>query len=229
MIDLDFPKESQYTDQFELIKKKGQVKLGPTCSFIWRKDPRHLCFLLSRYKFCSKILSEKKNVLEVGCGDAFGTRLVLQTVNKIHAIDFDPLYVDYAKRQYENENLPITFEELDVVKKAPSYGLFDGIYALDFIEHIHPENENKVLRNIISVLNNDATAVFGLPNITASPYASKESLKGHINLKDAESLKTLLKKHFKEVIIFSMNDEVVHTGFYPMAHYLFAVCFFPNK
>jgi len=21
-----------------------------------------------------------------------------------------------------------------------------------------------------------------------------------------------------------MNDEVVHTGFYPMAHYLFAIC-----
>ena len=23
---------------------------------------------------------------------------------------------------------------------------------------------------------------------------------------------------------FSMNDEVVHTGFYPMAHYFFALC-----
>jgi hypothetical protein len=25
------------------------------------------------------------------------------------------------------------------------------------------------------------------------------------------------------VFVFSMNDEVVHTGFYPMAHYLLAV------
>jgi hypothetical protein len=24
--------------------------------------------------------------------------------------------------------------------------------------------------------------------------------------------------------LFSMNDEVVHTGFAPVAHYLFAVC-----
>jgi hypothetical protein len=24
--------------------------------------------------------------------------------------------------------------------------------------------------------------------------------------------------------MFSMNDEVVHTGFHPMAHYLFALC-----
>jgi hypothetical protein len=24
--------------------------------------------------------------------------------------------------------------------------------------------------------------------------------------------------------LFSMNDETVHTGFYPMAHYLIALC-----
>ena len=37
-------------------------------------------------------------------------------------------------------------------------------------------------------------------------------------------LKSLLSKYFHNVFIFSMNDEVVHTGFYPMAHYLFALC-----
>ena len=34
--------------------------------------------------------------------------------------------------------------------------------------------------------------------------------------------------HFRNVFIFSMNDEVVHTGFYPMAHYLFALCCHPT-
>lgn len=28
---------------------------------------------------------------------------------------------------------------------------------------------------------------------------------------------------FRDVFLFSMNDEVVHTGFTPMAHYLFAI------
>ena len=30
--------------------------------------------------------------------------------------------------------------------------------------------------------------------------------------------------HFHNVFIFSMNDEVVHTGFAPMPHYYFALC-----
>jgi len=32
-----------------------------------------------------------------------------------------------------------------------------------------------------------------------------------------------VSKFFRNIFIFSMNDEVVHTGFHPMAHYLFAI------
>jgi len=50
------------------------------------------------------------------------------------------------------------------------------------------------------------------------------SLAGHINLKSAATLRESLARRFTNVFIFSMNDEVVHTGFTPMAHYLFALC-----
>jgi len=34
----------------------------------------------------------------------------------------------------------------------------------------------------------------------------------------------MLKNYFNNVFLFSMNDEVVHTGFNKMAHYLIAIC-----
>jgi hypothetical protein len=37
-----------------------------------------------------------------------------------------------------------------------------------------------------------------------------------------------MQRYFKHVFMFSMNDEVVHTGFFPMAHYLFALCAEPK-
>jgi hypothetical protein len=37
-------------------------------------------------------------------------------------------------------------------------------------------------------------------------------------------LKRLMLQHFHDVFMFSMNDEVVHTGFHALAHYLFALC-----
>ena len=59
--------------------------------------------------------------------------------------------------------------------------------------------------------------------VSAERHASAASKAGHINLKSAEILRGLLERHFQSVFSFSMNDEVVHTGFAPMAHYLFAM------
>lgn len=38
-----------------------------------------------------------------------------------------------------------------------------------------------------------------------------------------DRLKKLMSDYFYTVFMFGMNDEVVHTGYLPMAHYLFAV------
>ncbi len=217
------PKEKQYAIQFESLREKGNVLMGPTSSHLWRNDPRHLCFLLSRYKFCSKMLSGKKNVLEIGCGDSFGLKLVLQTVEKIHAIDFDPLFLEWSKKVYAQEQLNVSFEQIDIINKIPKNGPFDGVYSLDFIEHIDSKYENKVMENICNVLTKNAICIIGTPNINARKYASKESLEGHINLKNYSTLKNLLQNYFANVMLFSMNDEVVHTGFHPMANYLFAI------
>jgi hypothetical protein len=55
------------------------------------------------------------------------------------------------------------------------------------------------------------------------PYASPLSKEGHVNCKTMPDLKALMQRFFHNVFMFSMNDEVVHTGFYPMAHYLLGV------
>jgi len=37
------------------------------------------------------MLAGKKNVLEIGCADGFGLNMVLQTVDRLHAIDFEKI------------------------------------------------------------------------------------------------------------------------------------------
>ena len=48
-----------------------------------------------------------------------------------------------------------------------------------------------------------------------------------MNCKDGKELQAVMERHFDNVFLFSMNDEVVHTGFTPMAHYLLALCVGP--
>src|SRR5438876_1060178 len=67
-------KEFQYQFLLEL-EKQGLEQLGLMSSYAWSDDPRHLLFILARYKFVAKMFSGMKKVLEVGCADAFGTRI----------------------------------------------------------------------------------------------------------------------------------------------------------
>lgn len=213
--------DTQVRLQFDAYKKNKGVVLGSYTSHIWRSDPKHLLFLLARYKFCSKMLAGKNNVLEVGCGDSFGTGIVLQTVKKVYAVDIEPLIIEDNIRRSEYGKR-CSYGVLDMIASSLD-PKFDGAFALDVIEHIPKSSEEKFMKNVARSLKPGAICVIGTPNITAREYASSGSAASHINLKSGESLRRLAANYFENVIIFSMNDEVVHTGFSPMAHYLFAL------
>ena len=103
-------------------------------------------------------------------------------------------------------------------------GRYDAIYSLDVMEHIHPSNENLYIENLAAALDSNGVLIVGMPSLESQKYASPPSKAGHINCKSGNDLKSVMEKFFYNVFLFSMNDEVVHTGFSPMAHYLFAVC-----
>lgn len=199
----------------------NRIMMGPHTSFQYRNDPKHLCFMLSRYKFCSKLLAGKGAVVEIGCGDAFGTPIVAQVVQRMVAVDWDPRLVLNAKERL-SFLANCTFAQHDIVER-PIDGKFDGIYSVDVIEHIDPAKEAAFMEHCCASMSPDGIFIAGTPNIKAEAYASPSSKLGHINLKDAGALTGLLSKYFKNVFLFSMNDEVVHTGFYHMAHFLFGV------
>lgn len=215
-------RERQYQVQVNLRETKGLTRLGLVTNQVWHDDPRRLLFVLARYKFVSKMLSGKRKVLEVGCGDAFGTRIVLQEVGEICAVDFDPVFIrDVQDRMEEKWKFECKVHDM---LSGPVEGRFDAAYSMDVIEHIPAEHENTFVSNLAGSLSEDGVLIIGTPSLQSQAYASPPSKEGHINCKDQAELKALLLRHFANVFVFSMNDEVVHTGFYPMAHYLFAMC-----
>jgi hypothetical protein len=86
---MSFPKtrEPQYQCCLDLRKAHGEIGLGLMSGQGWIEDPKRLVFVLSRYKFVAKMLAGQANVLEVGCADAFGTRIVMKEVCRVTALD----------------------------------------------------------------------------------------------------------------------------------------------
>ncbi len=215
-------REPQYNRCLEIKHKQGLTSLGLMTNQVWEDDPRRLTFLLARYKFVPKMLSGKKFIGELGCGDAFGTRIVMQTTQKVITYDFDPVFVDDI-RQRHSERWPVETYFHDILE-APLPNKHDGIYSLDVIEHIPRTAEHVYLNNLRASLTGDGVLIIGSPSLESQAYASPPSKEGHVNCKSGDELKALLNNYFENVFLFSMNDEVVHTGFTPMAHYLFVVC-----
>jgi cyclopropane fatty-acyl-phospholipid synthase-like methyltransferase len=220
-IDAAATRETQYQRSIDLLKEKGLTPLGLMTNQAWQDDPKHLLFTLSRYKFVSKMLSEREHVLEVGCADAFGTRIVVQAVKKLTATDFDPVFVEDV-RQRMDPKWKFDVAEHDLLA-GPFPGTYDAAYALDVIEHIQPKEEDVFVGNIVKSLSAQGALILGCPSIQSQAYASPQSKAGHVNCKEGKTMRALLGKYFHNVFIFSMNDEVVHTGYFPMAHYIFGL------
>jgi SAM-dependent methyltransferase len=217
----DQSREPQYQAHIALRDEKGLSRLGLRANAAWHADPKRLGIVLSRYKFVAKMLSGKERVLEVGCGDAWASRVVRQEVQSLVGVDFDPVFIEDARAGMES---PWEFEvRVHDILERPVSGPFDAAFALDVIEHIDAADEDRFLMNIARSLISPGVVVIGLPSLESQVHASPLSKEGHVNCKSAPDLKQLMLRHFENVFIFSMNDEVVHTGFHPLAHYLFAL------
>lgn len=215
-------REPQYQLLIDYYEQRGLESLGLMTSQAWFDDPKRLIFTLSRYKFVAKMLSGKQNVLEVGCGDAFGTRIVLQEVSKLTAVDFDPVFVEDVNKRMSARWRFACFTH-DILK-GPVPGQFDGVFSLDVLEHIRPEDEHTFLTNLVESLEPLGVAIIGTPSLESQVHASAISRAGHVNCKTMADFKNTMQRYFGNVFMFCMNDEVVHTGFEKMAHYFFALC-----
>ncbi len=197
------------------------IPMGPWTSFSLLNDPIHISFVLARYKFCARMLTGKKSILEVGCGDAPGTPIVAEFTNRLLALDVDDRLINNNRKRLAKIS-NIEFRNYNICE-TPLSEKFDAAFSIDVIEHLDKPLNKPFLENTTKSLHSDGVCIIGTPNITANKYASKRSRTQHINLQSHKSLRKRLERYFENVFIFSMNDEVIHTGYLPMAHYLFGM------
>jgi len=225
---VDIHKASREAELWKVAKRgfgDEAMTLGPYFSFIVQKTPRRLLHLLSYYKFAAKMIGPDKRVADIGSSEGFGTILLAEQARSCVGIDLDADAVAVANATVGSPKL--SFVVGDVLRDK--MGPFDAVVSLDVIEHVYPDNADAFVAAIAASLVEDGIMILGTPNITSDQYANEHSRRGHVNLYDAERLRVQGLKYFRNVFSFSGNDEVVHTGFSPMAHYLLALCVGPRR
>jgi 2-polyprenyl-3-methyl-5-hydroxy-6-metoxy-1,4-benzoquinol methylase len=197
------------------------VKLSKHWSFNLRNDPKRLAFVLARYKFAARLGTKGRSVLELGCSEGMGAVILAEAATRYAGVDLDDDAIATAKANWTDPKFEFHLE--DFLSKPQPYGAFDTVVSLDVIEHIEADVDERFFEAIVRNLGPQGMAIVGTPNITSVPYASPASQAGHVNMFSAERLAERMREHFVNVFSFGMNDEVLHTGYSPMCHYIFAV------
>lgn len=204
--------------QYEALKDSQPQQLGLMSGYSWEADPKRLGFTAARYKLVAKMLEGKRSVLEVGCADAFFSRIVKQHVGTLVAVDVNREYIGSAKK-IRSAKWPIFLNDWNILEGPlrPAGG-FDAVYALDVFEHIPKDKEDTLLANLAACA---PVCIIGTPSLESQQWASEISKLEHVNCPTKEGLRVSMQRHFAQVFMLGMNDETLHTGH--MAAYLFAL------
>jgi ubiquinone/menaquinone biosynthesis C-methylase UbiE len=112
------------------------------------------------YEFAKPFIAGK-DVLDVGCGLAYGTALMAESAKKIMGIDYDAeTVVDNQQRYSSITN--IAFQQGAVPPLPFADQSFDVVTAFQFIEHIHDRKE--FLKEALRVLKPGGSLLVTTPN-----------------------------------------------------------------
>ncbi len=177
------------------------------------------------------MLSGMQSVAEIGCGDGFASRMIAETCEKSDLSDFDGVLLSYAKSEWLGFVNNVEFLEHDIIANPLPMRNYDVIYSLDVLEHIDREKEDNFFESN-QVLERDRkrwSPCDRSPWLSSKRFASPRSREVHVNCKTGSQLVETCKSYFNSACRFSMNDEVVHTGFSGMAHYYFVIYLNPKN
>ena len=153
-----------------------------------------------RALFALKYIGRNKKILDVGCSTGFIGYIFRKYGNHVTGIDIDKKAEERAKQNLDE------FLCCDVRKGLPfENGLFDCIFAGEFIEHLDEKEGENFLKECYRVLENGGVLILTTPNpswfFKMFRSLPVENIKGH---KKCYTASEIIKK--LESVGFSIED-----------------------
>ncbi|MFA4992782.1 MAG: class I SAM-dependent methyltransferase [Candidatus Omnitrophota bacterium] len=158
---------------------------------------RHFC----AYKYAKEFVGGKE-VLDIGCGEGYGSDFLAGYAESVLGIDYDKEVVDYARNKYHKPGLE--FSVLDIKNLDSLNRRFDVICSFQNIEHIR--DTGKLLKDISGLLKDSGVFICSTCNMKDASPGSKEPFnRFHVKEYLAGEFKALLEGYFKRVEISGLR------------------------
>lgn len=161
---------------------------------------------LHRYSLALEFASGKK-VLDLACGEGYGTNLIADKCEHITGVDLDNSTITKASEKYTKPN--ITFTIGNAEKLPFENNIFDLIVSYETIEHV--ANYKQVVSEIKRVLKSDGLLIISTPN--KLNFSDKNNHKNAFHIKEFYELEfiALLQTQFTNCKL--LHQEMTYSSF----------------
>jgi SAM-dependent methyltransferase len=115
-----------------------------------------------RYLFATRFVAGK-TVLDVACGEGYGSALLAHSAAAVVGVDIDPEAVAHARRKYARKNLTFACGAAEAIPLAGQH-LFDVIVSFETVEHLTAEAQQRYARELKRLLKPAGQLLISTPN-----------------------------------------------------------------
>jgi glycosyltransferase involved in cell wall biosynthesis/ubiquinone/menaquinone biosynthesis C-methylase UbiE len=150
---------------------------------------------LHRYAYATQF-GQNKNVLDLACGEGYGSYLLAKTAKSVVGIDIDNNSIKHARNKYIKQNLEF---RVGSITEIPIDGerLFDVAVCFEALEHI--EDHQKLLSEVKRLLTPEGVFIVSTPNKTVYSDEPQYNNPFHVHELYFDEFRELLEKYFKNV------------------------------
>ena len=156
---------------------------------------------LSRY-LLAKEYAKNKMVLDMACGEGYGSFILSDVAGFVVGIDIDPDSVDHARTKYQRGNLVFVTSERSDVTLQKDHGV-DLIVCFEALEHMDKHVE--LMREVKRLLKSDGIFIVSTPD--KKTYSDDRNYKNPFHTKELylEEFRSLLSSSFKHTSILGQR------------------------
>ncbi|MCL6444422.1 MAG: methyltransferase domain-containing protein [Alicyclobacillus sp.] len=155
-------------------------------------DHMELLFHWHRYLAVTELCRER-TVLDVACGDGYGSHLLARSALRVVGVDINPHCIQEAERKYFADNLQ--FVGASAEKLPFPSNSFDVVVSFETIEHLDREMQHRFITEVLRVLKPSGIFIVSTPDrLRTEKFPTKNPY--HIYELTFDEFNALLNRYF---------------------------------
>ncbi|NHN87561.1 methyltransferase domain-containing protein [Acetobacter conturbans] len=151
---------------------------------------------MHRYLFARELVPEGSTVLDVACGEGYGSALLSAKAENVTGVDVSPAAVEHAQEKYGNDR--VRFLAGDICALPLPDKSVDAIVSFETIEHV--ADHEKMLSEFIRVLKPAGIVIISSPDKYQYSVATGYSNEFHVKELFSHEFEALMKSRFRNVV-----------------------------